>query len=171
MMESPVNRKGFIRMDFLGVEETAKALRDIGKDKTIKAAQRRELRKAATPTLEMARRNAPTETQRMRDGISLSGILSRKQRRGGRYAKDPTQNTVHLFLGAKPRGPAVLTEFGTGPRYTKKGKFTGSAPAQPFLRPAWEADKMNILDRYQRGISKSILRAARRANKKRAAGK
>lgn len=163
-------RNSFIKLDLLGVEETAKNLREIGKDRTIRAAMRRELRKAATPTLGLAKTNAPTETRRMQDGIALSGVLSYRQRRGGKYAKLNSSNEVHLFLGAKPRGPGVLTEFGTGPRFTKKGKFTGAAPAQPWLRPAWESDKHNVLDRFERGLGPALEKAARRAARRRAKG-
>lgn len=155
----------------LGVEETAANLRAIGKDVTIRAAMRRELRKAALPTLEMAKRNAPAEKGWMREGISLTGTLARRQRRGGKYARSNDTNTVQMFLGAKPKGPAVLNEFGTGPRYHKKtGKFVGAAPAQPFLRPAWESDKMNVLDRFTRGIGPALEKAAKRAARKRAKG-
>lgn len=155
----------------LGVEETAQALRDIGKDTTIRAAMRRELRRAATPTLQMARNNAPVHKGWMKDGISLTGTLARRQRRGGKYARPNDRNEVNLFLGAKPKGPGVLTEFGTGPRYNKKGKFVGAAPAQPWLRPAWEADKHNVLDRFSKAIGPAILKSARRANRKRAKAK
>lgn len=163
-------RKSFIKMDLLGVEETAANLRAIGKDRTIRAAMRRELRKAATPTLAMAKNNAPVESGRMKAGVALTGILSYRQRRGGKYGKLNSTNEIHLFLGAKPRGPGVLTEFGTGPRFTKKGKFTGAAPAQPWLRPAWESDKYNVLDRFQRGVGPALEKAARRAARRKAKG-
>lgn len=154
----------------LGVKETADNMRAIGKDVTIRAAMRRELRRAALPTLQMARNNAPVHKGWMKEGISLTGTLARRQRRGGKYARSTDTNTVNIFLGAKPKGPGVLTEFGTGPRFTKKGKFTGAAPAQPWLRPAWEADKYNVLDRFSRAIGPSIEKSARRAAKKRAKG-
>lgn len=166
-----MSRRSLINIDFHGAEDLQKALRDIGKDKTIRTAMRKHLRKATEPTLQMAKNNAPVETGRMKDGIALTGVLSRRQRRGGNYSEGLGENTVRLFLGAKPRGPGVLSEFGTGPRYTKKGKFTGAAPAQPFLRPAWEADKYNVLDRFSRSLGPAIERAARRANKKKALGK
>lgn len=34
---------------------------------------------------------------------------------------------------------AHLIEFGTAPRYQKKGRYTGAMPARPFMRPAMEA--------------------------------
>lgn len=164
-------RRSFINLTMEGVSETAAAMREIGKDVTIRAAMRRELRRAALPTLQMAKNNAPVEKGWMKEGIVLTGTLARRQRRGGKYARPTDRNTVNLFLGTKPRGPGVLAEFGTGPRYTKKGKFTGAAPAQPFLRPAWESDKYNVLDRFSRAIGPSLEKAARRAARRRAKGK
>jgi len=37
-----------------------------------------------------------------------------------------------------------LVEFGTDDRYHKSGKYVGKMPMQPFLRPAWDANKERI---------------------------
>ena len=94
--------------------------------------------------------------------------LSRRQRRGGGYKVNP--NTAYVWIGAAPRGPGVLAEFGTGPRYHKKTrKFVGAMPAQPFLRPAWEQHKDQILEDFSKAlwiqIEKSAKRLARRQAK------
>lgn len=48
--------------------------------------------------------------------------------------KDPQtgENPVHI---------AHLVEFGTRERFKKSGQPTGTMPAQPFLRPAWDSSK------------------------------
>ena len=65
---------------------------------------------------------------------------------------------------------AAIAEFGTGPRYHKKTrKFVGAMPAQPFLRPAWEQHKDQILEDFSKAlwiqIEKSAKRLARRQAK------
>ena len=37
-----------------------------------------------------------------------------------------------------------IVEFGTKPRYQKNGRYTGSMPANPFFRPALDANKERI---------------------------
>ena len=60
---------------------------------------------------------------------------------------------VHLIKRYAPL--AHLIEFGTAPRYQKKGRYTGVMPARPFMRPALEA-------LGQEGIEKIWAKAAGR---------
>lgn len=39
-----------------------------------------------------------------------------------------------------------LVEFGTAPRFDKDGNSTGTMPAQPFWRPAWDQTKDQVLE-------------------------
>ena len=73
-----------------------------------------------------------------------------------------------MFVGStEPQ--AHLIEFGTGPRFHKKGRFTGAVAPQPMLQPAWDANKRKILDnlpkRMWEEIEKTQQRAAKRAAK------
>lgn len=159
----------FISMDILGLNDVERALYALGQDRLIKNTNRRALRNAAMPAEATARRLAPGgpySTGRMASKIKVSSTLARRQRRGGKYRT--TDNTAHVFIGAAPRGPAVLTEFGTGPRFTKAGKFTGAAPAQPFMRPAWEMHKHQILKDYSKEIWIQIERSAKRLARRQA---
>lgn len=161
-----------LSMDILGGRELEAALMGLGQDRLIKATMKRALLSATKPAVATAQRNAPKFTGRMATKIAASTTLSRRQRRSGGYRSDP--NTAQVFLGAAPRGPATLAEFGSGPRYQKKtGKYVGVMPAQPFMRPAWDQHKHQILDDFSRElwvqIDKSAKRLARRSLK--AAGK
>lgn len=159
----------FISLELLGLQDVEQALYALGQDRLIKNTNRRALLRAARPAAQTAKRLAPGgrySTGRMASKIGVTSTLAQRQRRGGKYRK--TDNTAHVFIGASPRGPAVLTEFGTGPRFTKAGKFTGAAPAQPFMRPAWEMHKHQILKDYSKEIWIQIERSAKRLARRQA---
>jgi HK97 gp10 family phage protein len=58
------------------------------------------------------------------------------------------QYAGHPAAGAgvdrKKASHAHLVEFGTVQRHQKSGKSTGTMPAKPFLRPAWDSNKERI---------------------------
>ena len=64
---------------------------------------------------------------------------------------------------------AHLVEFGTGPRFQKSGRYTGSVAPQPMLQPAWDMHKSQILEglgkRLWDEIEKTMARRAKRAAK------
>lgn len=160
-------------MDIVGAMELAQALRDLGTDRLIKATLRRALLQAGAPVAAAAAALAPrsrrtTGKPHMADKISVSATLSRRQRTGQEgWATRDTE--ARVYIGASPRGPAVLAEFGTRARHQKNGKSTGAMPATPFMRPAWEAGKEKVLDDFERllwiQIQKSAERLARRTAK------
>lgn len=166
------NRKNsLIHMELVGARELEAALMGLGQDRLIKATMRRALLKASQPAAATARRLAPGgpySTGRMKAKIAASTTLARRQRRGQGYKYNP--NVAYVWIGAGSRGPGTLTEFGTGPRWQKKtGKFVGASPAQPFLRPAWDQHKHQILEDFSKElwiqIDKSAKRLARRSLK------
>ena len=65
-----------------------------------------------------------------------------------------------MFLGAGVLPQAHLQEFGSA----KHG-------AQPFLRPAWDAEKKPTLDRISDLLAKNIDKAARSAARRAAKAK
>lgn len=153
-------------MELRGARELEAALKGLGNDRLIRDTLSRALVNAGQPAVSTARALVRKDTHRTEVGIGISTTLSRRQKRGG-YKN--TKNKVHVFLGAKPKGPAVLIEFGTGPRYHKSGKFVGVMPAFPFMRPAWEEHKHQILDDFSAElwtqIEKSAARLAKRSLK------
>ena len=161
-------KTSLIHMEIKGARELEAALFGLGQDRLIKATLKRALLDASRPAVATAERLAPKHTGRMATKIAVSTTLSRRQRRGGGYKVNP--NTAYVWIGAAPRGPGVLAEFGTGPRYHKRTrKFVGAMPAQPFLRPAWEQHKDQILEDFSKAlwiqIEKSAKRLARRQAK------
>lgn len=55
---------------------------------------------------------------------------------------------------------AHLVEFGTGPRFHKDGSPTGQMPALPFLRPAYDENEANSINRFAAIVGPAIEKAA-----------
>lgn len=171
----------FAQFELFGAEELEAALRTLPKN-IGKAALKRALVNAAKPVAEDARRSAPVRSGLVRDNITVSTKLSKRQARAFRKRG---KGEVTAFLGAAPSRRAHLIEFGTGPRAHRKsgesksgkartpGRSTGQAPAQPFMRPAWERGKQRILDDFSVALWKEIEKAVARQARKalRAAGR
>lgn len=156
-----------IHMEMKGARALEAALWDLGTDRLIKATMKRALLKAAKPAAQTAERLAPKRTGLMAGKVEASTTLSRRQRRDGGYKFNP--NTAYVWIGAGPRGPGVLNEFGTGPRYQRRTKkFVGAMPAQPFLRPAWEQHKNQILEDFSADLWDQIEKSAKRLARRQA---
>ncbi len=88
--------------------------------------------------------------------------------------KGPTGNlkkgikVKHLEkIGNNPRSAMVkstaphdhLVEFGTKPRRTKKGKYTGAMSANPFFRPAVDATLPGVINQITNQLKQKIDQA------------
>ena len=74
--------------------------------------------------------------------------------------------TVRVMFVGSPSPRAHLEEFGTGPRFHKSGKYVGIMRARPFMRPAWDATKQQVLDRLKADLASEIEKAVGRIAKK-----
>jgi len=126
----------------------------------------------------------------LKNSIGVSTKLIPSQRRG----RVLDRSRVEVYMGSTAPH-AHLVEFGTQARYrgmksvrrggtTRKGikkwgvrrtewqatgnkiSSTGTMPAKPFLRIAWEAGKMNALSAFGDEMWKELLKAVRRLRKK-----
>jgi HK97 gp10 family phage protein len=71
--------------------------------------------------------------------------------------------TVGPRRGRRYKGNAGhLVEFGTKQRRTRKGANRGKMTKHPFVKPAWEATKNQILDSMTSEMRKSYLRVMKR---------
>ena len=70
--------------------------------------------------------------------------------------------TVRVMFVGSPSPRAHLEEFGTGPRFHKSGKYVGIMRARPFMRPAWDATKQQVLDRLRVDLGREIEKAVGR---------
>jgi len=98
-----------------------------------------------------ARAKVPVNTGGLRESIDVSGTLSRSQK-----TQHTKQAEQERFIGPDNRPAAHIQEFGGN-----------GAPPQPYLRPAWDEMKDEVLQRIQDelivGIEKAVQSAARRA--------
>jgi len=119
---------------FEGIKELDQVLAALSGDKALSNKVAGQiLRKAEKPIVEEARRLVPVgegDTKK-----SIGGIAGRGQGRG-------TQRYIGPRRGGPFKGYAGhLIEYGTAPRRKKNGQETGSMPARPFMRPAYDAKK------------------------------
>lgn len=155
-----------------GMAGLEKALADLAKSQS-KAVSRRALIEAAEPTVTAAEALAPVDDGELRESIGASNKLTPRQKRRFRE----TRGDVTVFVGAGA-SHAHLVEFGTK-AHTNAGQFAGSqhpgTSAQPFMRPAWEGTKHQVLerlkDRLWANIEKTVARNAARAAKASKKGK
>ncbi len=130
-----------------GLEGVNAALAELKKGSR-KAAIRRVLKAALEPVAATASELAPVDEGTLRASITVGTRLSRRAR-GGAPKDSPTQTSV--FCGTANRN-AVPREFGTS-----------RSAAQPFLRPAWDRHKGEVLNHITENMAAEIERTAERA--------
>ncbi|WP_295808895.1 HK97-gp10 family putative phage morphogenesis protein [uncultured Nitratireductor sp.] len=143
-----------------GLRELDKALAELPKS-TGKNVLRRTLREAAKPLINDAQRLAPDRPGRPRNDLPTSITISTRLNKNQRKATRGTDKSfVEMYVGpdvSVPHPHGHWQEFGTvqhGP--------------QPFMRPAWDANKMEVLDVIGDQLGDEIMRAAKRLAKKQA---
>jgi HK97 gp10 family phage protein len=169
-----------VKLKIDGLEEIQAALRELPKA-TAKGVIRRVLLKRAQPIVNDARQKAPVKTGRLRDSITArvrtgggagKAAFAEAMRQGAsraeagqaaRAANRAAGGAVEVLIGpTKDTFYGHLVEFGT----------EHSAPA-PFMRPAWDANKMNVLqgvkddlwDETKRVVARRAKRLAKAAAK------
>ncbi len=146
--------KSAVRVE--GLKEVKDALRELP-NSTAKNIMRRILLKRAEPIAEAARKFAPVDEGHLRASIGVSTKLTRRQRK---KHKKPDKDDVEVYVGPGTDPAAHLQEFGTV-----------DAPAQPFMRPAWDQEKGKLLDNIAADLWVEIKKAVARIAKKKAKGK
>lgn len=116
-----------------------------------RAIGRVALDNAGEITAKAARALAPVDGGGLRESIDVSGTLTRRQR--GLHQKIADQER---YVGPDDRPAGVLQEFGSIHH-----------PPQPFLRPAWDETKDDVLQRIADelwiGVQKTLRLQERRA--------
>jgi HK97 gp10 family phage protein len=139
-----------------GFAELERELERIGRTTAQKASLRRALRKAAEPLAAIAQGMAPVGgTGALSTSVGIGTRLSNRQQRQHRRMFRDDRAAVEVFVGAGPLASAHTQEFGT----------INHAP-QPFMRPAWDQDKMALLERLKAEIRADIERTVARAERR-----
>lgn len=148
-----------------GAKELDKVLQSLAAT-TARGVTRRALTRALEPVAEAARGMAPKDTGKLAENIGVSSKLTKSQ---AREARGTTSRDVQTLYVGPQWASAHLVEFGTGPRHHKSGKFVGVMPPQPFMRPAWDQNRQQVLDtltdEIRAEIEKTLARVAKRAAK------
>jgi hypothetical protein len=132
---------------------------------TSKGVMRRAMKKSLKPVAEAAEASP--------FAIAVTSKLAASQR--GSARKDRGPSLISLYVGpvqsdGSHAPHAQLYEFGTKARYhIKTGKYVGVQMADPFMRPAWDENRDQVLKILRREvwieIEKTLARAARKAGK------
>jgi HK97 gp10 family phage protein len=122
------------------------------KEGTAKGALRRSLRRSAKPMADLMQANAPRLSGNMADSVKITSKLSPRQASQHRKMFADMRSAVELHVGPGPYPQAITQEFGT---YFHE--------PQPFVRPAWDADKMAMLERLKADLWSEITRTINRA--------
>ena len=144
-----------ITVKVAGLKEVQAALRALP-NATAKNIMRRVLLKRAGPVAEAARALVPVHEGHLRNSIHVSTRLTRRQR--GRHRK-VDRDDVEVFVGPGSDPAAHLQEFGSSHH-----------AAQPFMRPAWDRTKDDLLEGVGADMWAEIEKAVRRLAKKAAKG-
>lgn len=137
-----------VRVKVEGLRELDRALNEL-KVSTARNVGRRTLKQALEPMAEAARANvAHDRTGELRASI---GVTSGRPR--GRGYKRQDRIEAHMGPGQQPQG--VQEEFGNRKQTPR-----------PFMRPAWEAGKQQLLDDVKTILSEEIDKATARAARK-----
>lgn len=131
-----------------------KALAEVGTKTTQKNILVRALKKAAKPIDDQASSLAPRDTGKLQVSVITGTQLTRRQRSSSYKAGAHGVAEVHVGT-ALSRG--LFQEFGTF-----------KMPAQPFMRPAWDANKERAQGIIGTELWVEIRKAADRAARKRA---
>jgi HK97 gp10 family phage protein len=154
-----------------GLEELTEVLKRTLPDHIQTKALHPALAKAARPIIQQARQNAPVETGRLRRAIysfrdrastrvkAIRLISVRSSRKFG--------DKSAFYWKFVEFGRAAVTSnktMGT-PKKGFFGKSVKAIPARPFLRPAFEAKKLEALDVFKNSLGPEIQKAADRYSK------
>jgi HK97 gp10 family phage protein len=96
------------------------------------------------------RARAPRLTGQLEESGGVGSKLTRSQRKARER-----ESFVEVFAGPGPNPQAIQQEFGNV-----------NQPAQPFMRPAWDATKDQVLERVKEGLGAEIDKAAKRQARK-----
>jgi HK97 gp10 family phage protein len=113
---------------------------------TGKNVVRRTLKSGAEMVADAARQKVPVESGHLRKTIGTGTKLTKHQR--SRHKK---KSEVEYFAGAGNDPAAHLQEFGS----SQHG-------AQPFLRPAWDSTRYDVLDHIVKRLAEEIEKARKR---------
>lgn len=159
-----------VKTEVAGFAHLAGAFRAIGQSQS-RSVVRKAMIQAYQPAAALARAVAPRGEEPVRRKRLAETIVVSERRRGDRRRGNAnTRERVTLYLGpTDPKGH--LVEFGhllvRGKRLTKRRRYAtgqrviGHVPAHPFMRPAWDATKEQVLELFRVFTARELRRTAK----------
>ncbi len=157
-----------------GLRELDKALAEMSKA-TARNVLKRALIKAAEPIADKARQLVPKDTHALERSIIASSKLANPVGKAEYAAAMKAGKGKSAAAGAmrearREAGGEFFAEISVGPGQLPHAHLVefGSSKmaAQPYLRPAWDAHKVDALDAISGELKSEIDRAAKRAAQK-----
>jgi hypothetical protein len=142
-----------------GFRELEAALADLGKLATQKATMRRAAIKSLKPVADLAQSRAPVLSGALQISIGVGTRLTTRQAGLHRKMFRNDRTAVEVFAGAGGLAQATQMEF---------GNFKDAA--QPYMRPAWDAEGRATLDRLKAELWAEIQKTAARQSRRAARG-
>lgn len=137
-----------------GLKELDQALSQLPKA-TAKNVLRRTAILALAPVIADAKRLVPVDEGELKESLKVAGKLSKRQARKNAKAVAEGKSSVQLYAGPSALPHAHLVEFGTA-----------HMRPQPFMRPAWDANKDKVLELIRTEMGDEITKAAGRLARK-----
>lgn len=137
-----------------GLKELDEALGKLPRA-TGKNVLRRIAIRSLAPVLSAAKQFVPVNEGHLRNSLKITTRLSKRQQRENAKEVAEGKASVQLYAGASALPHSHLVEFGTAKM----------AP-QPFLRPAWDANKEDVLQLIKDELGTEITKAAARLARK-----
>ncbi|WP_332717345.1 HK97-gp10 family putative phage morphogenesis protein [Pelagibacterium mangrovi] len=138
-----------VTFNVVGLREVEKGLGEL-KAATARSVTRKALQAGGELIARDARAMVPRDTWGLHESIKVSGTLSPSQ-----AAQHQKESEQEVFVGPDNRPQAVTQEFGTV-----------FHPPQAYMRPAFDAQKHNVVkriaDELMVGVDRAVQRAARR---------
>lgn len=142
---------GNVKVRIKGLKQAMRRVRQLS-EAGQRAALEPAMTKAAQPLIRSAQGRAPSRV--IAEGIQVVNVVIK--------SKSGIRLEVGLPGGRKPWFHGLFVELGTGPRVQKTtGRRTGSMPADPFLRPAFDAEKNNVRNIFAAELRRRLGMAAR----------
>lgn len=170
--------KPLISVQVRGLSDLDKALGQLSKA-TARNVLKRTLTKAAEPIRDEAKRLVPVRTGKLRDSIMIAARVKNKvgnaeysaAMRAG-LGKEAARSAL-LAARKAGKGTGSFAEVYVGPargggviRYAHIVEFgSNDTPMQPYMRPAWDAQKDAALNLIKGELASQIMAAARRVAK------
>lgn len=147
-MKTTVKVEGMAELD-----KTLDALGEVAAKRVLVRIGKKALQPVADEAYALAPDDPKTQGKDLKSSIGVGTQLSKNQAKLRRKAirAGDEKFFAEVYAGAGPVPHAHLQEFGA------KGD-----PPQPFMRPAWDSNKDQVLETIKRDLGDEIMKTARR---------